>query len=280
MMYETHFGLTQLPFSLTPNTALFYAMPPHVEAINTALAALDMGEGIIKISGEVGTGKTLLCRLLIQQLPEHYALAYVPTPSLDGDALREVIAQEYEIPLEMDTDVLGALQRQVIAFRQQGKKAVVIIDEAQALSDEALEAIRLLANLETEQEKLIQVVLIGQPELDQRLGQHHLRQLRQRISFSAQLRPLNLAETKAYIEHRLQCSGQSIPLFHMAGYRLIWKASRGIPRVINVLCHKALLHAFASKTRHIERQAIVAAINDTQDARLPAMDSMLAWAWR
>ncbi|WP_087016729.1 ExeA family protein [Thaumasiovibrio subtropicus] len=278
-MYEAHFGLNQLPFAITPNTALFYALPPHVEAINTALAALNMGEGIIKISGEVGTGKTLLCRMLIKQLPEHYALAYIPTPSQSGEALRRAVAREYELDADSE-DLIDVLHRQLIAFRQSEQRAVVIIDEAQALSSEALEAIRLLANLETEQEKLIQVILIGQPELDQRLGQHDLRQLRQRIGFSAKLRPLSLAETRAYIEHRLECSGQAVPLFQLAGYRLLWKASRGIPRLINILCHKAMLHAFANQTRYIERNAIVAAVKDTEDAQLSVVDNMLAWAWR
>nr|WP_086938842.1 AAA family ATPase [Thaumasiovibrio occultus] len=280
-MYEAHFGLNRLPFSLTPNTALFYALPPHVEAINTVLAALQMGEGIIKVTGEVGTGKTMLCRLLIQQLPDEVELAYLPTPSDSGETLRQAIAVEFGLDSSLTgANLIDALQRQLVSLRQAGRQAVVVLDESQALSDEALEAIRLLANFETEQEKLIHIVLVGQPELDLRLSSHSLRQLRQRISFSAGLRPLSLAETRAYIEHRLVCSNGSNELISLSGCRLIFKASRGIPRLINVICHKALLHAYGHRQGFVSRAAIVAAIRDTHDAELPMLDSMLSWAWR
>lgn len=279
-MYQSHFGLEALPFALTPNTRLFVALPPHLEAIQTTLAALEMGEGIIQISGEVGTGKTLVCRMLIRQLPEWAELAYLPTPAASGDELRRALARELGVcEPSSDITLTEQLQQILIARKAAGKSVVAVIDEAQALPDDALEAIRLLGNLETEQEKLLQIVLLGQPELDQRLAQHHLRQFRQRITFRASLRPLDLAETIAYIEHRLREAGCERPLLQLAQYRAIWQASRGIPRLINQLCHKALIAACSHGASQIGRKEILMAIKDTLGARQPVCIFPLLWGW-
>jgi MSHA biogenesis protein MshM len=279
-MYQSHFRLNQAPFALTPNTALFHALPPHLEAIQTVLSALEMGEGIIQISGEVGTGKTLVCRMLINQLPERFDLAYLPTPAMNGHELRAALASELNLSRDGDnTTLTERIHDELIQRKSQGKTVVVLLDEAQALPDEALEVIRLLGNLETEQEKLLQIVLLGQPELDQRLAQHHLRQFRQRITFRANLRPLDLAETISYIEHRLQQAGCRKVLFTQSDYRALWKSSQGIPRIINQLCHKALIAAYGSNQRKVTNKEVLMAIKDTLSARQPKWTYPVLWGW-
>lgn len=279
-MYQSHFRFNQAPFALTPNTALFHALPPHLEAIQTVLSALEMGEGIIQISGEVGTGKTLVCRMLINQLPERFDLAYLPTPAMNGRELRAALASELNLSRDGDnTTLTERIHDELIQRKSQGKTVVVLLDEAQALPDEALEVIRLLGNLETEQEKLLQIVLLGQPELDQRLAQHHLRQFRQRITFRANLRPLDLAETISYIEYRLQQAGCRKILFTQPDYRALWKSSQGIPRIINQLCHKALIAAYGSNQRKVTNKEVLMAIKDTLSARQPKWTYPVLWGW-
>lgn len=280
-MYLEHFGFMQPPFSLTPNTALFHALPPHLEAIQTVLAALTMGEGITQVSGEVGTGKTLVCRMLMHHLPDHCDLAYLPTPACDGVELKRSLAKELAIPTLDDPLLLTeAIQDTLIARRAKGRAVVVLMDEAQALPDDALETIRLLGNLETEHEKLLHLVLLGQPELDQRLSQHHLRQLRQRITFRAQLRPLTLAETIAYIQFRLSQAGYSEMLFSVSLCRAIWRASNGIPRLINQLCHKALLATYCEQKYQISKKEVLMAIKDTLGANQPSWSFPMLWGWK
>jgi len=180
-MYEDHFGLRQAPFSLTPDTGFFFRNDAHVEALQVLRVALDAGEGFIKVTGEVGTGKTLLCRLLLNGLDEQWVTAWVPNPYLDPDALRRAIADELRValgPTPRQHTLVKKLQERLIELAASGKRVAVVIDEAQALSDESLEALRLLSNLETETRKLLHVVLFGQPELDERLAQPQLRQLR------------------------------------------------------------------------------------------------------
>ncbi|CAG21588.1 ExeA family protein [Photobacterium profundum] len=279
-MYQSHFRLNQAPFALTPNTSLFHALPPHLEAIQTVLSALEMGEGIIQISGEVGTGKTLVCRMLINQLPERFDLAYLPTPAMNGHELRAALANELNLSRDGDNTMLTErIHDELIQRKSQGKTVVVLLDEAQALPDEALEVIRLLGNLETEHEKLLQIVLLGQPELDQRLAQHNLRQFRQRITFRANLRPLDLAETISYIEYRLQQAGCHKALFTLSDYRALWKSSQGIPRVINQLCHKALIAAYGSNQQKVTNKEVLMAIKDTLSARQPKWTYPVLWGW-
>lgn len=280
-MYESYFEFEQAPFTLTPNTALFHALPSHLEAIETVLAALQMGEGIVHIAGEVGTGKTLVCRMLIHQLPQHFDLVYLPTPVASAQELRVAIAKELELATDGDMTTLTArLHRELITRKQNGQSVVVLLDEAQALPDEALEALRLLGNLETEQEKLLHIVLIGQPELDHRLQQHQLRQLQQRITFRAALRPLDLAETIAYIEHRLTRAGCERNLFSLPLYRALWRASRGIPRIINVLCHKALLVTMSRREAEVSQQSLLLAIKETHGASQPSWTFPVMWGWK
>ena len=270
-MYLYHFGLRELPFMLTPNTGFYCALTSHQEALATLITALKTGEGFIKVVGEVGTGKTLLCRKLLHDLPDHFVTAWLPNPDLAPQALRQAVATELRIDQAAslgEEGVTAAIQQRLLALHRQGHSVVLLVDEAQALSDAALEVLRLFTNLETERRKLLQVVLFGQPELDQRLATAQLRQLRQRITFSYRLRAMNRREVGAYVHHRLQVAG-SQPPWPLANRTLplLARASRGVPRLVNVLCHKALLLAFGRGLPQAGWREMVAAIWDTEDTR-------------
>ncbi|WP_265420761.1 ExeA family protein [Aeromonas salmonicida] len=271
-MYLNHFGLQEAPFGLTPNTGFYYGLPPHEEALQVLNWALAQEEGFIKVTGEVGTGKTLLCRKLLSELGSEahpVRLAWLPNPHLTPAELRTALALELGLSVRegAELDLTDRIHRHLISLHQQGSRVVVLIDEAQALPDETLEAIRLFGNLETESNKLLQIVLFGQPELDARLAKPHLRQLRQRIGFSYCLRPLRFDETRAYLEHRLQISGyRGAPLFAGRAMRLLWRASRGIPRLINILAQKCLMLAYGQGARQIDSRLVRLAIRDTDDA--------------
>ncbi|MGL5178131.1 MAG: ExeA family protein, partial [Aeromonas veronii] len=196
-------------------------------------------------------------------------LAWLPNPHLTPAELRIALALELGLAVreQSELDLTDRIHRHLISLHQQGRRVVVLLDEAQALPDETLEAIRLFGNLETESSKLLQIVLFGQPELDTRLGKPHLRQLRQRIGFSYCLRPLRFDETRAYLEHRLQVSGyRGAPLFAGRAMRLLWRASRGIPRLINILAQKCLMLAYGQGVRQVDSRLVRLAIRDTDDA--------------
>ncbi len=269
-MYLQHFGLVQAPFSLTPNTEFFFGLAPHVEALQVLQTALQTGEGFIKVTGEVGTGKSLICRKLLNDIPQRFHCAYLPNPYLTPDELRRALAVELGLKYAGDIDqqqLTMLIQQQLIALSAHGHSIVLVLDEAQALPDDSLEALRLFTNLETESRKLLQVVLFAQPELDERLQQQQFRQLRQRITFSYKLRPLTREETTAYLSYRLQIAGTpDKSLFSTSDSQRIAKAARGIPRLINVLAHKALLVAFGEGAQQVHRRHVDAAINDTEDA--------------
>ena len=272
-MYLSHFGLCELPFTLTPNTDFFLNLKPHIEAMQVLMTALQQGEGFIKVTGEVGTGKTLICRKLLNELPDNFAVAYVPNPFLTPSELRWAVAIELGLTYEVNVDqqqLTQMLQQHLLALAAQGKSVVVILDEAQALPDESLEALRLFTNLETERRKLLQVVLFGQPELDERLASKQFRQLRQRISFSYQLRSMTVSEVGHYIEHRMRVAGhKGGTVFTSAQTKMIAKASLGVPRLVNVLSHKALLLCFGHGQFQIVDQQVRLAIADTIDAKKP-----------
>jgi len=269
-MYLKHFGLSQTPFSLTPNTGFFFGLSPHVEALQVLQTALQTGEGFIKVTGEVGTGKTLICRKLINELPQGFHCAYLPNPYLTPAELRWAVANELGLKYTSEIDqqqLTGLIQQQLLALSAHGHAIVLVLDEAQALPDESLEALRLFTNLETESRKLLQVVLFGQPELDERLKRQAFRQLRQRITFSYSLRPLTWDETDAYIRYRLAVAGYAgQALFSPKLTRKIAEASRGIPRLINILAHKALMLSFGEGATQVRMAHIKGAIQDTEDA--------------
>lgn len=278
-MYLSHFGFNQYPFHLTPNTDLFVGLGSHYEAIQMVTAALDMGEGVIKVTGEVGTGKTMVCRMLVNHLQDTVQLVYLPNSALTGAELRQAVASELAIQISNPAAIVNEIQHKLIEVTQQGKRVVVIVDEAQALEDEALEVLRLFGNLETEQNKLLSIVLFGQPELDRRLQQHHLRQFRQRITFSAKLRPLSLDETVAYIDARLSKSSVARLLFTLNQKKAVWRASHGVPRLINQICHKALLLSFSAGEKSVTIPHLYSAIHDTFDTRKPKFKVPLLWGW-
>jgi MSHA biogenesis protein MshM len=270
-MYLYHFGLSELPFTLTPNTSFYLGMQPHDEALEVLLTALKTGEGFLKIIGEVGTGKTLLCRKLLNEIPDHFVTAYIPNPYLNPDELRRAVACELGVKQaqRMNVQLLTQrIQERLLALHQQGHSVVLILDEAQALPEESLEALRLFTNLETESRKLLQVVLFAQPELNQRLALPHFRQLRQRITFAYELRPMTSDEVNYYINHRMRVAGyKGATLFSNALANKIAKASKGIPRLVNVLCHKMLMLAYGQGQYQLTEQHLHAAIDDTEDAQ-------------
>lgn len=269
-MYLDHFKMTKAPFTLTPNTDFFCELPTHQEALNVLLLSLAQGEGFIKIVGEVGTGKTLLCRILLNCLRDEYVTAYIPNPDQSADGLRFAVASELGVhPEENWTQyqLLDAINQRLLELHRAGKKTVLIIDEAQALPDACLEAVRLLTNLETEERKLLQVVLFGQPELDVKLAQVNLRQLKQRFTFSYDLQPLARHELDKYLNHRLAKSGYTYGcIFTESAKRGLFRASRGLPRILNILCHKSLLVAYGQGKDQVNRRAVRRAIADTESS--------------
>jgi MSHA biogenesis protein MshM len=274
-MYEAYFGLREKPFALTPNTEFLVQLAPYQACLNMLHVALGEGEGFIKVTGEVGTGKTLICRTLLKQLDsERYQLAYLPNPGMGPTGLRHALARELHIvDVEaFDTQgVLEILHRRLIELAAAGKSTVLLIDEAQGLPIGTLEALRLLTNLETEQSKLLQVVLFGQPELDVTLARNDLRQLRQRITFSYRLRLLDLKDTTRYLTERLAVAGyRGDPLFAPAAVRRLVHDSGGIPRLINILAHKALMVAYGEGRHQVGSRHVRRALRDTESAQRSA----------
>jgi len=281
-MYLYHFGLREMPFTLTPNTSFFLGLEPHQEALAVLMTALKTGEGFIKVIGEVGTGKTLLCRKLLNEIPEHFITAYIPNPYLSPDELRRAVATELGVKQAQRMSVSLLTQRiqsRLLELHSQGHSVVLILDEAQALPSESLEALRLFTNLETETRKLLQVVMFAQPELDQRLNENNFRQLRQRITFSYQLRAMNVLEVQRYIHHRLQIAGyKGTALFNEKLCKKIAKATQGVPRLVNILCHKMLMLAYGQGQFQIDLWHLKTAVNDTEDTQLMKVNSRIIGA--
>lgn len=270
-MYLEHFKLSKPPFTLTPNTEFFCDLPTHQEALTVLLLSLAQGEGFIKIVGEVGTGKTLLCRILLNNLKDEYVTAYIPNPDQTADGLRFSVACELGINPETNWtqyQLLDAINQRLLELHREGKKTVLVIDEAQALPDQCLEAVRLLTNLETEERKLLQVVLFGQPELDVKLEQVALRQLKQRITFSYHLQPLSRYDLEKYLSHRLARAGYTYGcIFTQKAQKRLYQASQGLPRLLNILGHKALLVAYGQGKLQVDERAVKRAIADTDSIR-------------
>jgi len=270
-MYLQHFGLEQQPFTITPDTEFFFDHGCHREALNVLEYALFSGEGFIKVTGEVGTGKTLLCRKLLNSLGEGFVTAYIPNPFINPVSLRMALASELGIDYPRNigqSRLLGLINERLMQLHAGGRQVVLLLDEAQSLPDDSMEALRLLSNLETEKYKLLQVVLFGQPELDIRLQQEHLRQLRQRILFSYRLKPLEPAGLAVYLQHRLMVAGyRGLPLFTPRALKRLERSSRGIPRLVNILAHKAMLSAYGRGDDRIDVIHIRKAALDTEDTR-------------
>lgn len=266
-MYLSHFQLADRPFRLTPDLAYAWDEPSQAEALTTLEVALEQGEGFVKVVGEVGLGKTLLCRLLLERLQAPFVTAWLPDPHLSPGTLRAALARELGITLPSrptQQQIHELLQERLAQLVFEGHKPVLIIDEAQALPPGTLETVRLLTNLETERRKLLQVVLFAQPELDQRLATPEFRQLRQRITYSCRLRSLASADVTLYVEQRLRQAGVTDALFTPAALRLLSRASGGVPRLVNVLADKALLSAYGRGHRQVQRSDVRRAAGDTE----------------
>ena len=269
-MYEAHFGLRELPFGITPDTSFAFSCRAHQEALNTLLVAVRNGEGFIKITGEVGTGKTLLCRRFLATLDPRWVSAYLPNPYLEPRTLLLALADELRISVPKDCEqhqLLRVLTLALLDFARAGKSVVLCLDEAQAMPIETLESLRLLTNLETEKRKLLQVVLFGQPELDERLALPNVRQLRQRITFQYRLGTLGPEELDYYVAHRLRVAGhRGSRLFSTTAVRLLQRRTRGVPRLVNILAHKSLLLAFGEGLQEVLPRHVRVAERDTPSA--------------
>ena len=277
-MYRTHFGLREMPFGITPDTSFAYACKSHQEALNTLLVAVKNGEGFLKITGEVGTGKTLLCRRFLAAIDQNHVSAYIPNPYLEPRTLLFALAAELRLALPQDADqhhLLKELSRGLLNFARQGKTVVLCLDEAQAMPIETLEALRLLTNLETEKRKLLQVILFGQPELDQKLEGESVRQLKQRITFQYRLTALRRDEVDQYLAHRLRVAGfHGDRLFNPLAAHLVHRWSGGVPRLINIIAHKAMLLAFGEGAQRVRPAHVRQAVADT-----PAAQQHRPWRW-
>jgi MSHA biogenesis protein MshM len=276
-VYKAHFALRERPFGITPDTSFAYACNTHQEALNTLLVAVKNGEGFIKITGEVGTGKTMLCRRFLATLDQNHVSAYIPNPYLEPRTLLFALVEELGVALHRGTDqhqLMKELTRLLLSFARQGKLVVLCLDEAQAMPVETMEALRLLTNLETEKRKLIQVVLFGQPELDHKLEHQSIRQLRQRITFQYRLNALGRDEVDEYISHRLRVAGyRGNRLFTPQATGLVHRYSGGVPRLINIMAHKAMLLAYGEGVQRVLPAHVRKAAADTPVPRA-------RWPWR
>jgi MSHA biogenesis protein MshM len=268
-MYLAHFGLNQLPFGITPDTEFVFPSRCHLEGLNLLHFALESGEGFVKVVGEIGTGKTLLCRNFLAELGTDWKAAYLPNPQMEPRAFLREIADDLGTAdgAPEAAHVIKRLNSRLLDLARSGKKVVLCIDEAQTMPRLTLESLRLLSNLETEKRKLLHIVLFGQPELDDMLDAHSARQLKQRIAFHHRLRQLGTEEIGNYVEQRLRIAGHSgEPIFTAAAIRALSKSAAGTPRLVNILAHKALLAAFGEGQLQVDAGHVRAAAADTDGA--------------
>jgi general secretion pathway protein A len=282
-MYSAYFGFREKPFKLVPNPQYLFLSKSHEEALAHLNYAIAQGDGFIEITGEVGTGKTTLCRAFLENLDDATVAAYIFNPKLGPKQLIRTINDEFGIEYKADDtkDLIDKLNRFLIQKKTERKKVIVLIDEAQNLTKTVLEQLRLLSNLETTTGKLLQIILVGQPELAEMLDSHDLRQIRQRISLRYQILPLNLKETQAYIQYRLNIASQKPALlFSPSAVRRIFDYSRGVPRLINIACDRALLTAFGMNRHKVKGRIADIALSEMashgRTLRSPLMDGR--WA--
>ncbi len=271
-MYLAHFGLDEPPFRITPHTEFFFAGARRGATLEGLIYAITHDEGIVKVTGEVGSGKTMLCRVLIERMPDTVEVLYLANPSVSRDEILDVLAADLGAQSDSSRTTLRmrALQDRLIALYGQGRRVVVLIDEAHAMPPETLEEIRLLSNLESNQHKLLQIVLFGQPELDEQLASPDMRQLRERITQSFHLEPLVRTDVEQYIDFRMRAAGYRGPnVFSAPALRAIADASEGLTRRINILADKALLAAFADGAHAITTKHARAAIRDANYRKQP-----------
>jgi type II secretory pathway predicted ATPase ExeA len=271
-LYLEHFGLNEPPFRITPHTDFFFEGAERGATLEALAYAVLHDEGIVKISGEVGSGKTMLCRMLMERLPAEVATIYLATPSFARDEILQAIADDLELKLsERRTVALRELQEHLISLYGAGRRVVILIDEAHVMPEDTLEQVRLLSNLESSRHKLLQIVLFGQPELDATLAKASLRQLRDRITHGFRMRPLPAAEVAKYLDFRMRAAGYRGPqVFAPRAARLLARASGGLTRRINILADKALLAAFSETGHAVTDRHVKAAIADSEFADSPS----------
>lgn len=270
-LYLEHFGLAEPPFRITPHTDFFFDGADRGATLDALIYAILHDEGIVKVSGEVGSGKTMLCRVLMERLPPHVETIYLATPSLARDEILHAIADDLELRLthERTTVALRELQEHLIRLYGAGRRVVVLIDEAHVMPEETLEQVRLLSNLESNRHKLMQLVLFGQPELDATLAKPSLRQLRDRITHAFRMRPLSEPEVAKYVSFRMRAAGYRGPdVFALGALVRVARASGGLTRRINILADKSLLAAFTQNVHAVTERHVRAAIADSEFARL------------
>jgi len=270
-LYLEHFGLAEPPFRITPHTDFFFDGADRGATLEALIYAILHDEGIVKLSGEVGSGKTMLCRVLMERLPPHVETIYLATPSLARDEILHAIADDLELRLthERTTVALRELQEHLIRLYGAGRRVVVLIDEAHVMPEETLEQVRLLSNLESNRHKLMQLVLFGQPELDATLAKPSLRQLRDRITHAFRMRPLSEPEVAKYVSFRMRAAGYRGPdVFAPGALARVARASGGLTRRINILADKSLLAAFTQDVHAVTERHVRAAIADSEFARL------------
>ena len=283
-MYLQHFGLTEAPFSITPDPAFVYLSAAHREALAHLLYGVGKGGsgGFVQLTGEVGTGKTTICRCLLEQVPEDTLIALILNPLVTPQELLASICDELGVDISQadgsSKKMVDALNAYLLQQYSAGKRVVVVIDEAQNLSPEALEQVRLLTNLETAKHKLLQMVLLGQPELRQLLQRQNLRQLAQRITARYHLVPLNEQETFAYIKHRMRVAGARQSHFNKAALKAIYRRSGGVPRLINIIADRALAGAYSLEKDQVNATLVHAAANEVQPSESKVTErSSLPW---
>jgi type II secretory pathway predicted ATPase ExeA/septal ring-binding cell division protein DamX len=281
-MYYKFFGLKQPPFKITPDTDFFFEGGNRGAVLEALIYAITQGEGIVKVTGEVGSGKTMLCRVLQARLPANVETVYLANPSVSPDEILHAIAFELQLPLARDAgrlEVMHALTEYLLRRHEQGRQVVVFVEESQSMPLATLEEIRLLSNLETRQHKLLQIVLFGQPELDVNLKKPQIRQLRERITHSFALPPLTAAEIKDYLGFRLRAAGYHGPdLFGPHVMRYLARATEGLTRRINIVADKAMLAAFAENTHNIALKHVRAAVADSEFTHALPAPGLRPWA--
>src|ERR1700736_6130124 len=255
-MYTSFFGLSEKPFAITPDPRYLYLSERHAEALAHLLYGINESGGFIQLTGEVGTGKTTVVRTLLSRVPHHADVAVILNPRVTPIEFLLTICEELGLPIaEVDRDsvkqLVDTLNRRLLSAHAEGRRIIVLVDEAQNLSFEVLEQVRLLTNLETPTQKLLQIILIGQPELRELLDRNDLRQLAQRITGRYHLKPLSREETQGYVRHRLRVAGASGEIFTPGALREVHRLAAGIPRVINVSCDRALLGAYTQEARKV-----------------------------
>lgn len=281
-MYNPHFGLKEPPFKITPNTDFFFSGGNRGAVLDALAYAITNGEGIVKVVGEVGSGKTMLCRMLQTILPEKIESIYLANPSVAPEEVLHAIAFDLQLKLPKNADrlkVMQILQAYLLSRHAEGRQVVIFVEEAQSMPLATLEEIRLLSNLETKQDKLLQIVLFGQPELDVNLSERQIRQLRERITHSFYLQPLASKDIAEYLMLRLRTAGyHGAPLFSDAAIKKLASATKGLVRRVNILADKSLLAAFADNAHQVTLKHVKAAIQDSEFGRYTINDKMY-FAW-